>query len=137
MFKLKHNKFLVVVVIIIIVILSLFYLLISYRNSNKFEKIITLKKKYIHDSMFYKIGKNKHLKFRIIDSKNQEYKFNKNIGGMLFRYSGIKDIYESLQVGKKYKIFGQYSTISKIEEVNTASNNTINNAINNANHNTN
>lgn len=135
MFKLKHNKFLVV--IIIIVILSLFYLLISYRNSNKFEKIITLKKKYIHDSIFYKIGKNKHLKFRIIDSKNKEYKFNKNIGGMIFQYSGLKDIYKSLKVGKKYKIQGHYSTIRKIEEVNNASNNTINNTINNANNNVN
>ena len=126
MFKLKHNKFLVV--IIIIVILFIFYLLISYRNSNKFEKIITLKKKYIHDSMFYKIGKNKHLKFRIIDSKNQEYKFNKNIGGMLFRYSGVKDIYESLQIGKKYKIQGHYSKIKKIEKINNANNSANNNA---------
>ena len=80
--------------------------------------------------MIYKIGKNKHLKFRIVDSKNQEYKFNKNIGGMLFRYSGVKDIYESLQVGKKYKIHGHYSKIRKIEKVN-------NNANNNANQNTN
>lgn len=127
MFDFKNNKLLMI--FIIIVVLSIFYLLISNHNSNKFEKIITLKKKYIKKSAIYNIGKNRHYKFRIVDSKNQEYKFNKNIGGMLFRYSGIKDIYESLQVGKKYKIHGHYSKIRKIEEVN--------NANNNANHNTN
>ncbi len=77
MFNLKNNK--ILVVIIIIVVISLFYLLISNHNSNKFEKIITLKKKYIKKSAIYNIGRNRHYKFRIIDTKNQEYKFNKNI----------------------------------------------------------
>ena len=82
MFNFKTNK--ILIVIIIIVVLSIFYLLISSHNANKFEKIITLKKKYIKKSAIYNIGRNRHYKFRIIDSKNQEYKFNKNIGGMVF-----------------------------------------------------
>jgi hypothetical protein len=131
MFNLKNNK--ILIVIIIIVILSLFYLLITSHNANKFEKIITLKKKYINDSVIYYMGKNKHYKFRIIDSDNKEYKFNKYIGGMFLKYYGVKKIYESLKVGKKYKISGNYSKIRKIEEVDSNNNSKNKNNSNNKN----
>ena len=45
MFNFKNNKLLILIIGIIIV--YLIYLLLSNRNSNKFEKIITLKK-YIY-----------------------------------------------------------------------------------------
>lgn len=116
MLNFKNNKILIVIVAIIII--YLIYLLISYGHSKKFDKVITLKKKYINDSVIYYMGKNRHYKFRIVDSNNKEYKFNKYIGGLFLHYKAIKDIYESLQVGKKYKISGSYSKIKKIEEVN-------------------
>lgn len=128
MLNFKNNKILIVIVAIIII--YLIYLLISYGHSKKFNKVITLKKKYINNSAIYYIGKRKHLKFRIVDSNDQEYKFDKYIGGIFFNYSGLKDLYDSLKIGKKYKISGYYSKIKKIEEVNGENIKEINNKSN-------